>query len=253
MIELQHVSKSFGSLKAVDSISFKVEQGELFSFLGPNGAGKTTTIKMMVGLMTPDSGRILINGTDIAQDPVMAKKMIGYVPDAPFLYDKLTGEEFLNVIGNLYEMPLPEIANQIKSYREQLDMEAWLSDRIEGYSQGMKQRLAFTATFLHDPKVIILDEPMVGLDPKTARKIKDMLKEKSQNGVTVFLSTHNLNVAEELSDRIAIIHRGKILEIGSVRSFEDPTRKDGSLEDLFLEIVEREEINSAESKSNPHS
>lgn len=241
MIELQQVSKSFGSLIAVDSISFKVDQGELFSFLGPNGAGKTTTIKMIVGLATPDSGSILINGTNVARDPRKAKKMIGYVPDAPFLYEKLTGEEFLNVIGNLYEMPLEEIANQVKSYREQLDMDTWLSDRIERYSQGMKQRLAFTAAFLHNPKVIILDEPMVGLDPKTARKIKDMLKEKSRNGVTVFLSTHNLNVAEELSDRIAIIHRGKILEIGSVRSFEDPTRKDGSLEDLFLDIVEREE------------
>ncbi len=253
MIEFQQISKSFGSLTAVDSISFKVESGELFSFLGPNGAGKTTTIKMIVGLMTPDSGSILINGVNIVKKPQIAKKMIGYVPDAPFLYEKLTGEEFLNVIGNLYEMTLKEIASGITSYRQQLDMDEWISDRIEGYSQGMKQRLAFAAAFIHEPKVLILDEPMVGLDPKTARKIKNMLKEKSRNGVTVFLSTHNLNVAEELSDRIAIIHRGKILGIGSVESFQASTKYEGNLEDLFLDIVEREEENFTENGINPQS
>ncbi len=245
MIELEHISKSFDSLKAVDSITFKVEPGELFSFLGPNGAGKTTTIKMMVGLMTPDSGSILINGANIVSDPRTAKKMIGYVPDAPFLYEKLTGVEFLNVIGNLYEMNLKEIGNKIPSYCELLDMDEWISDRIDGYSQGMKQRLAFVAAFLHDPNVIILDEPMVGLDPKTARKIKEILKEKSREGVTIFLSTHNLNVAEELSDRIAIIHRGKILGIGSVESFQVSNKYEGSLEDLFLDIIEREETSAA--------
>jgi len=244
MIELKHISKSFDSLKAVDSISFKVESGELFSFLGPNGAGKTTTIKMMVGLITPDSGSILINGTNISSDPRTAKKMIGYVPDSPFLYEKLTGEEFLNVIGNLYEMNLKDIGEKIPSYSEQLDMGEWLTDRIEGYSQGMKQRLTFAAAFLHDPKVIILDEPMVGLDPKTARKIKEILKEKSREGVTVFLSTHDLNVAEELSDRIAIIHRGKILGIGSVESFQMSSQYKGNLEDLFLDIVDREETSA---------
>jgi ABC-2 type transport system ATP-binding protein len=243
MIKLQQISKSFGSLTAVDSISFKVEQGEIFSFLGPNGAGKTTTIKMIVGLMTPDSGSLLINGTNIVNDPRTAKKMIGYVSDAPFLYEKLTGKEFLNVIGNLYEMTLKDITKGITSYCEQLDMDEWLSDRIEGYSQGMKQRLAFAAAFIHEPKVLILDEPTVGLDPKTSRKIKDMLKKKSRNGVTVFLSTHNLNVAEELSHRIAIINRGKILGIGSVESFQASTKYKGNLEDLFLDIVEREEEN----------
>ena len=253
MIELQHVSKSFGPLTAVDSITFKVEPGEIFSFLGPNGAGKTTTIKMIVGLMTPDSGSILIHGTNIVHDPRTAKKMIGYVPDAPFLYEKLTGEEFLNVIGNLYEMDLKEMRTKISMTSEQLDMGEWLSDRIEGYSQGMKQRLAFAAAFLHEPKVIILDEPTVGLDPKTSRKIKEILKEKSREGVTVFLSTHNLNVAEELSDRIAIIHRGKILGIGTVESFQASIQHEGSLEDLFLDIVEREETNSAKNKSNPQS
>ncbi len=243
MIELQQISKSFGSLTAVDSISFKVEQGEIFSFLGPNGAGKTTTIKMIVGLMSPDSGSLLINGTNIVNDPRTAKKMIGYVPDAPFLYEKLTGKEFLNVIGNLYEMTLKDIAKGITSYCEQLDMDEWLSDRIEGYSQGMKQRLAFAAAFIHEPKVLILDEPTVGLDPKTGRKIKDMLKKKSRNGVTVFLSTHNLNIAEELSHRIAIINRGKILGIGSVESFQASTKYEGNLEDFFLDIIEREEEN----------
>ncbi|MFQ6608406.1 MAG: ABC transporter ATP-binding protein [Fidelibacterota bacterium] len=244
MIELQQITKSFNSLIAVDAISLKVEAGELFSFLGPNGAGKTTTIKMMVGLMTPDSGTILINGTDVEKDPIKVKKMIGYVPDAPFLYEKLTGEEFLNVIGNMYEMNHEELVAKIQSYNAQLEMDEWLLERIEGYSQGMKQRLAFAAAFLHEPKVIILDEPMVGLDPKTARKIKDMLKEKTQEGTTVFLSTHNLNVAEELSDRVAIIHRGKILGMGSVASFQASTQFEGNLEDLFLDIVERVETNS---------
>jgi len=251
MIELQKISKSFDSLVAVDSVSFKVEPGEIFSFLGPNGAGKTTTIKMMVGLMTPDAGSIHIHGSNIVEDPLKTKMMIGYLPDAPFLYDKLTGKEFLNIIGNLYRMNPKEMKEGIRLIINQLDMVGWISNRIEGYSQGMRQRLSFAAAFLHDPKVIILDEPMVGLDPKTARKIKDMLREKSQEGITVFLSTHNLNVAEELSDRIAIINRGNILGIGTVESFQSTTQFDGNLEDLFLDIVEREEGSMGEQIINP--
>ncbi|MFQ6677540.1 MAG: ABC transporter ATP-binding protein [Fidelibacterota bacterium] len=251
MIELKRISKSFDSLVAVDSVSLKVEPGEIFSFLGPNGAGKTTTIKMMVGLMTPDSGSIRINGANIVEEPIKTKMMIGYVPDAPFLYDKLTGGEFLSIIGSLYQMDHKKMRKGLRLIINQLDMNEWISDRVEGYSQGMRQRLAFAAAFLHDPKVIILDEPTVGLDPKTARKIKDMLKEKAQEGITIFLSTHNLNVAEELSDRIAIINRGTILGIGTVESFQTSKQHEGSLEDLFLDIVEEEETNVTENKPIP--
>ena len=189
MIKLEHLHKQFGKTRAVNDLTLQVEQGELFSFLGPNGAGKTTTIKMMVGLISPTSGHIEMGGFDLSREPRQAKAIIGYVPDAAFLYQHLTGREFLLMIGQIYGMSDIRIQEKQDRLTEELSMGEWLGDRISGYSQGMKQRLAFASAFLHDPKILIIDEPMVGLDPRTARIIKDMLKALSRQGVTVFIST----------------------------------------------------------------
>jgi len=243
MIEIKHLSKQFKTTRAVDDLNLTIEKGELFSFLGPNGAGKTTTIKMMVGLMTPTEGSIELGGVDVVKSPQAAKWMVGYVPDSAFLYQHLTGLELLLMVGQLYSMSDKEIQQEQEALVERLVMREWLGERISGYSQGMKQRLAFATAFLHNPEIMIIDEPMVGLDPKTARIVKDMLKERSQNGVTLFVSTHNLNVAEELSDRIAIINRGKLLGVGTVASFQSTSGEKENLEERFLKIVEEEEAN----------
>ncbi|NQV51406.1 MAG: ABC transporter ATP-binding protein [Candidatus Marinimicrobia bacterium] len=241
MIKIEQLSKQFATTLAVNDLSLHIEKGELFSFLGPNGAGKTTTIKMMVGLMTPSDGRVTMGGFDVEKEPQKAKSIIGYVPDAAFLYQHLTGLELLMMVGQLYSMDTKTIQQEQDMLSERLFMREWLGDRISGYSQGMKQRLAFASAFLHLPEILIIDEPMVGLDPKTARIIKDMLKERSQSGITVFISTHNLNVAEELSDRIAIINRGKLLGLGTVDSFQAVSGEKENLEERFLKIVDEEE------------
>ncbi len=243
MIKLNQLSKQFESTLAVNELSLHVEKGELFSFLGPNGAGKTTTIKMMVGLMTPTAGSIQIRGYDIEKEPQKAKAIIGYIPDSAFLYQHLTGLELLMMVGQLYSMDNKSIQKEQEQLAERLFMGEWVGERISGYSQGMKQRLAFASAFLHHPEILIIDEPMVGLDPKTARIIKDMLVERSREGITIFISTHNLNVAEELSDRIAIINRGKLLGVGTVDSFRSVSGKKENLEERFLRIVEEEESN----------
>jgi len=241
MIELTNLTKTFGDLIAVNNISLKVASGELFSFLGPNGAGKTTTIKMIVGLMSPDNGSIHLNGIDIQKDPLTAKRQVGYIPDNAFLYPRLSGIEYLHLIGNLYEMTAVEIQEGIDRFVPRLELEQWLKDRIGGYSQGMKQRLVFAATFIHHPSVLVIDEPMVGLDPKSARIIKQLLREQAAAGTSVFLSTHNLNVAEELSDRIAIIHKGQILRFGSMTELRLSFGEDDNLEDFFLHLLAQEE------------
>lgn len=243
MIKLEQLSKQFETTLAVSELSLHVEKGELFSFLGPNGAGKTTTIKMMVGLMTPTAGSVQMGGFDIEKEPRSAKSLIGYVPDSAFLYQHLTGLELLMMVGQLYSMESKTISYELGLLRERLFMSEWLGDRISEYSQGMKQRVAFTSALLHHPEILIIDEPMVGLDPKTARIIKNILKERSQAGVTVFISTHNLSVAEELSDRIAIINRGKLLGVGTVDSFRSISGEKENLEERFLRIVEDEEAN----------
>jgi len=242
MIKVENLSKQFATTLAVNQLNLEIEKGELFSFLGPNGAGKTTTIKMMVGLMTPTSGTIHMGGFNVENEPQKAKAITGYVPDSAFLYQHLSGLELLMMVGQLYSMDNQSIQRSIEVLSERLFMREWVGHRISGYSQGMKQRLAFASAFLHSPEILIIDEPMVGLDPKTARIVKDMLKESSESGVTVFVSTHNLNVAEELSDRIAIINRGKLLGMGTVDSFESMSGESENLEERFLRIVEEEEL-----------
>ncbi len=252
MIKLHQVTKSFGTLKAVHRLTLTVQRGELFSFLGPNGAGKTTTIKMLVGLMLPDEGHIEINGFDTRTHPLETKRMIGYVPDAPFLYDKLTGREFLEVVGNLYGLDSTRIEQQIGQYQEQLNIGPWLEEVTESYSQGMKQRLVFTAALFHEPEILIIDEPMVGLDPRTARTIKDLLTERVSEGVTVFLSTHNLNVAEELSTSLGIIDQGSLLKVGSIESFRESLQQHGNLEDLFLHLTGEGSISPVTKSKREH-
>jgi len=238
MIELLNVVKKFGSFAAVNGVSLKIERGQFFGFLGPNGAGKTTTIKMLTGLYQPTSGNCLINGYDIHRDPLPAKMSFGYVPDHPFLYEKLTGREFLFFIGGLFKMKPDAIREKINLYSETFEIGPFIDKRAEEYSQGMRQRIVLTAAMLHDPKVLIIDEPLVGLDPRSARLVKDILKRKTREGGTIFMSTHLLEIVEELCDRIAIIKDGKIIFEETLGSAGDAKRRfNGQLEEMFLNLT----------------
>jgi ABC-2 type transport system ATP-binding protein len=238
MITLSNVTKKFGAFTAVDNITIDIQAGELFGFLGPNGAGKTTTIKMLSGLFVPTSGSITINGFDIQRRSLRAKQFIGYVPDQPFLYDKLTGREFLYFVGGLYRLNGAVLGEKIDSLLSHFEIGDWIDKRAEEYSLGMRQRISIAAALIHDPRVIILDEPMVGLDPKTAKRIKETLKSLSQSGTTVFMSTHSLNIVEELCDRISIIKEGRIIfndSIDRLDAFRE--RTDGKFESVFIELT----------------
>jgi ABC-2 type transport system ATP-binding protein len=234
MIELKNVTKKFGSFTAVDNISLRIEPGQFFGFLGPNGAGKTTTIKMMTGLYEPTDGQCLINGYNIHTNSLPAKRSFGYVPDQPYLYEKLTGREFLYFIGGLFHMPAGELTARIEDLIETFEVGEFIDKRAEEYSQGMRQRIVLSAALLHDPKVLIIDEPIVGLDPRSARLVKDTLKRKTREGLTVFMSTHLLEIVEELCDRIAIIKAGRIIH----EEFQNEAKQfNGQLEATFLELT----------------
>ncbi len=239
MVDIQSISKSYnkGSIKAVDNLSLKVRKGEIFGFLGPNGAGKTTTIKMIIGLLNPDEGSVLIDGTDIGKNPIEAKKKIGYVPDNPNLYDRLTGTEYLNFMADVYQVPADLRRQRIGHYLEMFDLKDAAPDLIKSYSHGMKQKIALTGALIHEPAVWILDEPMVGLDPKSAHLLKEQMREHCDRGNTVFFSTHILEVAEKLCDRIGIIHRGKLIASGAMDELRQGDHKE-SLENIFLELTE---------------
>jgi ABC-2 type transport system ATP-binding protein len=234
MIELRNVTKKFGSFTAVDNLSLKIEPGQFFGFLGPNGAGKTTTIKMLTGLYEPTSGLCLIDGHNIHKSSLPAKRSFGYVPDQPYLYEKLTGREFLYFIGGLFNMPSEEVKRRIEQLKDTFEIGSFIDKRGEEYSQGMRQRIVLSAAMLHDPKVLIIDEPIVGLDPRSARLVKDMLKRKTREGLTVFMSTHLLEIVEELCDRIAIIKAGRIIH----EEIQNEAKKfNGQLETMFLELT----------------
>jgi ABC-2 type transport system ATP-binding protein len=235
MIELSRLTKRFGEKIAVDDLSLSISKGEIFCFLGPNGAGKTTTIKMMAGLLNPSAGSVRIGGFDIAKNPIEAKRLLGYVPDQPYLYDKLTGWEFLEFVGRMYRVEETERRRKIEASAAWFDMTDDLHQLVEGYSHGMKQKTAIAAAFLHDPEVFVIDEPLVGLDPKSAKRFKDLLRQKAAGGTTVFMSIHTLPVAEELATRIGIIHRGELIAIGSVKEILARGGKD--LEAAFLEMT----------------
>mgnify|MGYP001773048883 CR=1 FL=1 len=238
MIQLQNLTKKFGDFVAVDNLTLEVKSGEFFGFLGPNGAGKTTTIKMIAGLIQPTSGKIFICGIDALKEPERAKSLLAYVPDQPFIYDKLTGREFLYFIGGLFKMKKDVIKEKVDFLVEHFEIGRWIDKRVEEYSQGMKQRVIIASALLHDPKVIVIDEPMVGLDPRSARIVKDTLKQKSKEGVTIFMSTHSLEVAEELCDTIGIIKDGKLIAKFDAKEIEEfKQSRDGKLESLFIELT----------------
>ncbi len=239
MIEIENLTMCYGALKAVDGLNLEVRQGELFAFLGPNGAGKTTTIKTLTGLLRPTTGRTRICGHDITEDPVAAKAVMGFVPDVAVFYEKLTAREFMGFIADIFEVDPKVAAANTEQLFEKLELHRHRHDQIETLSHGTRQRLAIAAALMHDPKVVIIDEPMVGLDPLHARVVKDELKERSRQGTTVFMSTHLLNIAEELADRIGIINRGKLLALGTMADLRQRARdQGGALENIFLELVQ---------------
>jgi ABC-2 type transport system ATP-binding protein len=244
MIRCVALRKTYGSLVAVDDLELSIEAGEVFGFLGPNGAGKTTTIRMMIGLLEPTSGTVLLGGHDIAKDPEAAKAVTGYVPDQPFLYDKLTGIEFLRFVGGLYGLDRAELETRSADLLDEFVLIERAAELIETYSHGMKQRLALAAALIHRPRILILDEPMVGMDPQGALALRRLLGALAASGVTIFLSTHSLPVAEELCDRIGILDQGRLIALGSLhelrtgsadRSFREPF--DDSLEAVFLRLT----------------
>jgi ABC-2 type transport system ATP-binding protein len=243
MIRLEGLTKRFGRITAVDGLDLHVRRGEVFGFLGPNGAGKTTTFKMVVGLMKPTAGTITIDGHDALADPIRAKTVTGYIPDRPYLYEKLTADEFLAFVGGIYEIEAKELTRRAGELLEFFSLAEFRAELVEGFSHGMKQRLTLAAALLPRPPLLVVDEPMVGLDPSGARLVKEVFRRKAEQGETVFLSTHTLEVAEEVCDRIAIIHRGKIQVLGTMEELR-AKQADGSanLESIFLSLTGGEEM-----------
>jgi ABC-2 type transport system ATP-binding protein len=238
MIRIQQLNKSFGPLHAVRNLSLDVPAGELFCFLGPNGAGKTTTIKMLTGLLRPDSGTVHIGGYDIRTQTVEAKRIMGYIPDMPFLYEKLTPVEFLKFIADLYNVPSSDLRLTIENALKQFGLNDMRSALIGELSHGMRQRLLYVATFLHSPKVVFIDEPLIGLDPHSIRMIKNLLRAKTRDGMTILLTTHILALAEEIADRIGIISNGSLIALGKMSDLRTQTGVEGKLEDVFLKLTE---------------
>lgn len=241
MIEINGVSKTYakGKNKAIDDISLSVKNGEIFGFLGPNGAGKTTTIKLITGILKPDAGNIIVNGLNMINEPVKAKKNIGFVPDNPELFNRLRGMEYLNFIADIYEVSNEERYNSINELANIFEIKDALSSSVSSYSHGMKQKLVVIGALLHNPPVWVLDEPMVGLDPKAAFTLKEMMRKHADAGKTVFFSTHIMEVAEKLCDRIGIIKKGQIIFTGTIDELRELRKEKGdSLENLFLELIE---------------
>jgi len=238
MLKLSNLTKKFGNFTAVNNINIEINAGDFFGFLGQNGAGKTTTIKMITGLYAPTNGTVHIGGFDIQKNHIEAKKLIGYIPDQPFLYEKLTGKEFLFFCGGLYKIEKSKLKNKIDETIDQLKIDQWVDKRTEEYSQGMKQRIAIASALLHNPKLLVVDEPMIGLDPQSALVVKNVLKQKASEGVAIFMSTHSLNVAEEVCSRIGIIKDGRMIFEDNKEAVEQIKGTDHlNLESLFLHLT----------------
>ena len=238
MIRLIDLTKRYGGFTAVDAINLEVPQGELFGFLGPNGAGKTTTLRMIAGILRPTGGRVEIAGVDIVQDPITAKTRLGFIPDRPFIYEKLTGAEFLRFVAGLYGQAGPRVEHRARELLALFDLDDWRDELVESYSHGMRQKLIISSAFVHRPEVIVVDEPMVGLDPKAARILKDLFREYTRRGHTIMMSTHTLEVAEALCDRIAIIQGGKIRACGTMAELRQSAEEGAQgLEHIFLRLT----------------
>src|SRR5438876_9404560 len=248
MIELVHLVKRFGDLAAVRDISLTVPRGEFFAVLGPNAAGKTTTIRILAGLIKPSSGSARLAGFDVQQQPMEARRRLAYVPDFPFLYDELRPWEFFRFAGQLFQMSEAQIQSATGEWVARFNLEPFLGKLIEGLSHGTRQRVAIVSALLHAPEVFVLDEPMVGLDPHHSRVLKDTLKERSLAGMTVFLSTHQLSVAEEMADRIGIIHQGRLIAVGTRDELRRQSGATGPLEETFLALT-AQEVNGVEEKT----
>lgn len=238
MLEIKNLTKKFGDKVAVDNIDLSVKSGEIYGFLGPNGAGKTTTIKMIVGMLMPDGGSISVDGIDAINDDVEAKRQIAYVPDSPEIYDIMTGRQYLNFIADVFELSNEERNKQIDRYAEVFEMKDNLDVMIAGYSHGMKQKIVIMGALIHSPKLLILDEPMVGLDAKSSFRLKEIMRALADEGRTVFFSTHVMEVAENLCDRIGIINKGKIIAVGTLDEIKAAAKDTGSLEKIFLELTD---------------
>jgi len=240
MIELVQLVKRFGDLVAVSGINLTVPRGEFFAVLGPNAAGKTTTVRIIAGLIKPTSGSARVAGFDVQTQPLEARRRLAYVPDFPFLYDKLTPWEFFRFTGQIFQMEETRVQSAARELIARFNLEPYLGKQIEGLSHGTRQRVAIASALLHAPEVFVLDEPMVGLDPHHARVLKDTLKEKSRQGMTVFVSTHQLSVAEEMADRIGIMHQGRLIAVGTREELRLQSGQDGALERIFLALTAQE-------------
>ena len=241
MIRIQSLAKHFGSLHAVDGLDLEIPQGEFFAFLGPNAAGKTTTIKMISGLLKPTGGTVIVGGYDMQKEPEKAKAQLAYVPDFPFTYDKLTCHEFMRFVGDVFRMDRKVVQERTDELFEIFHLMDYYHELSENLSHGTRQRLVIASALLHDPSILVIDEPMVGLDPRHARVVKQVLRERAQKGMTIFLSTHQLAVAEEVADRIGIINRGKLIALGTVEQLRQQAHEQGGLEKVFLSLVDAEE------------
>ena len=238
IISVQNLTKTFGDFTAVDDITFDIKKSEIFGLLGPNGSGKSTTLKMILGLITPDSGSVNVLGIDVQKDAVAVKQQVGYVPESPRLYEFLTGIEYLDFIGDIYGMQVEEKKNRITEYLRALQLEGREGDMITSYSDGMKQKIALISAFLHKPKLLILDEPLSALDPRSARIVKDFLQELKAQGVTTIMSTHVLEIAQAICDRIGIMYQGRLLAIGNMKELREMSKlPDSGLEDIFLKLT----------------
>ena len=239
MIEIKNVSKSYvQNKKSIDSLKLDIKDGEIFGFLGPNGAGKTTTIRMITGILNPDEGDILIDGNSITTNPLEAKKSIGFVPDSPDMFLRLKGIEYLNFMADVYDVPVEKRKAKIEELTKKFEIYDDLNSQIQSYSHGMRQKIVICGALLSEPKNWILDEPMTGLDPKSSFDLKEMMKEHAKSGKTVFFSTHVLEVAEKLCDRVGIVNKGKLVFVGTLAQMKEKFKDNGSLEELFLEITE---------------
>jgi ABC-2 type transport system ATP-binding protein len=238
MLSLEELTKQFEDLVAVNNLNLSIQAGEVFAFLGPNGAGKTTTIKMITGLLNPTKGRVVVGEFDVQKNPVDAKRLIGYIPDQPYVYEKLSGREFFYFIGELFNVPKDVVENKMKQYFDLFGLTPSMDKLVENYSHGMRQKLVISAALMHAPRLLVVDEPMVGLDPQSARQVKQIFRSQGRDHkTTVFLSTHTLSVAEEVADRIGIINHGNLLFVGTKEQLKEQLKRDGTLEDLFLELT----------------